>query len=194
MAALREPRRPSAPRALRGWVHLSQAQECLDVALPDLLELMNQAGWADAWSQPSACARREERARWMPAHRQYLWRLEDLASLVEQRRTHWPQWGRPAAQSLSQPPARLASLGEVGRVFGKSAVEAGRELKRMGWRTKNGIPTAYVLGQGIARMQVAPTGRVQVQWDLAKTTHALAQRGWSRAPAGPTWGRPPKMP
>lgn len=176
---------------VRGWADLEQATEQLNIGLPALLAAMLEAGFSDAWGSPTRKALRNEHSRWMENRQRYCWRLEDLAPLARQAQSaNSPQKEQEGAHHA------FASMQRVGQAFGCSTVRVGQELKRMGWRARNGVPTAYVLAKGIARMEVGPAGRVRVHWDLERTIKALEGRGWGKPAANPptrTWGRPAKL-
>ena len=74
----------------------------------------------------------------------------------------------------------FANMKTIGKLFGKTSHQVGRELRDAGYRDQDGKATKKALGEGFAMLQRNAEHRewIAVVWNKAKVCQLLEDFGW----------------
>ena len=75
-----------------------------------------------------------------------------------------------------------ANMQTIGKLYGKTSHQVGRELRECGYRDQDGRATQKALGSGMAilRRDAEHPQWVSVAWNKAKVCELLQDFGWAR--------------
>jgi hypothetical protein len=78
------------------------------------------------------------------------------------------------------------NMRDIGKMYGKSSHQVGRELRDSGYRTPDGKPTKRALAEGMAILQRNPENPewIACAWNVAKVTYLLEAYGWKKVDGG----------